>query len=115
MVKGWKVYGVLGHRQRESFFESKAYDFSKFAKEERKILVLNADITGKNEYSVILIARPTAASCEEAFYGQLGDGVFENSRTGGNGEIADEEANTLMEKYFDTVLQKTELREANNE
>jgi len=38
MVKGWKVYGVLGHRQRESFFESKAYDFSKFAKEERKIL-----------------------------------------------------------------------------
>ena len=28
VTRAWKVYGLPGHRQRESFFESVKYDFS---------------------------------------------------------------------------------------
>lgn len=86
VTRAWKVYGVEGHRQRESFCKSTKCDFSENGKT-RIIEVLNSDQTGTNEYSIIRITRDTAEECQEEFDGQLSDGVFENSRTGWIEEI----------------------------
>ena len=81
VTKTWKIYGVDGHRQRESFNKSYKYDFSEDA-DVRIIEVENADRTGTNEYSIIRITRNTPEECEEELNGQLSDGIFENSRVG---------------------------------
>lgn len=89
VTRSWKVYGLEGHRQRESFCKSYSYDFSK-ENDIRIIEVLNSDITGTNEYSIIKITRNTAKECEEELSGQLSDGIFENSRTGKIEEIVED-------------------------
>lgn len=81
-TKAWKVYGADGHRQRESFNESYRYDFSNEQDGTRIIEVLNSDKTGTNDYSIIKITRDSYDLCVDEFWGQLYDGVFENSRTG---------------------------------
>lgn len=77
----WKVYGMDGHRMKESFNKSYTYDFSN-GNDVRIIQVDNADKTGTNEYSVITITRNTEAECVAELNGQLSDGVFENCRVG---------------------------------
>lgn len=89
VTRTWKVYGVEGHRQRESFCDSYKYDWTENGKT-RIVEVLNADKTGTNEYSVIRITRDTAEECQEEFDGQLTDGIFENSRWGEIEEITGE-------------------------
>ena len=79
VTRAWKVYGAIGHRQRESFFRSYRHDFSEL-NNPRVIEVLNSDRTGTNDYSIIKITRGTAEECELELEGQLSDGVFENSR-----------------------------------
>lgn len=79
--KSWKVYGMEGHRQRETFNKSHTYDFSE-GNNVRIISIANADITGTNEYSIITITCNTEDDCTEELYGQLTDGIFENSRIG---------------------------------
>ena len=86
VTRAWKVYGVKGHRQRESFSPSETLDFSK-GDNVRIIETENSDKTGTNEYSIVRITRNTPEECEEEFYGQLSDGIFENSRTGEIEEI----------------------------
>ena len=81
VTKSYKVYGVDGHRQRESFNDSYKYDFSE-DDEIRIIEVENSDRTGTNDYSIVHITRNTIEECEEEFSGQLSDGIFENSRVG---------------------------------
>jgi hypothetical protein len=87
MIKrSWKVYGILGHRQRESFHKSVKYDWSE--KEKARIIeVENSDITGTNEYSIIRITCNTFEECEEELEAQISDGIFENSNTGRIEEI----------------------------
>ena len=80
-TKVFKVYGLSGHRQRESFNKSYAHDFSENGIT-RSIIVLNADVTGTNDYSVVIINRDSAEDCYDELDGQLSDGIFENSRTG---------------------------------
>ena len=60
VTRAWKVYGLPGHRQRESFFESVKYDFS-VAGDVRIIELENSDKTGTNEYTIIRITRNTSA------------------------------------------------------
>lgn len=79
-TKSWKVYGLEGHRQRESFCDSYKNDFSNEKDGVRIIEVLNHDKTGTHEYSIIRITRNTEEECESDFWGQLSDGVFGNSR-----------------------------------
>lgn len=74
----WKVYGAEGHRQRESFSPSHALEDCTGGKVE----ILNADKTGTNDYTVIAISAETAEECERILWGQLSDGVFENSAVG---------------------------------
>ena len=81
VTKAFKVYGQDGHRQRESFCKSYSDDFSR-ENYTRFITVLNADVTGTNEYSLVIITRDTEEECFDELNGQLSDGIFENSRTG---------------------------------
>jgi hypothetical protein len=87
VTRAWKVYGIPGHRQRESFNSSYTYDFSEEG-DVRIIEVENSDKTGTNEYTVVKITRNTAEECEAELSGQITDGIFENSRVGEVLEIA---------------------------
>lgn len=87
VTRTWKVYGIDGHRQRESFAPSYRYDFSNGVQGTRIIEVLNADKTGTNDYSVVSITRDTAKDCKKELLGQISDGIFENSRVGRVEEI----------------------------
>ena len=82
VTKMWKVYGYDGHRQRESFFPSYAHDWSNEYDGCRIVSVMNSDITGTNDYTIVRITRDTADDCFDELSGQLSDGIFENSRTG---------------------------------
>ena len=90
VTKSYKVYGVDGHRQRESFNPSYKYDFS-YGDELRIIEVQNSDITGTNEYSRVIITRNTDEECDKEIRGQVSDGIFENCRVGGVVEEKEEE------------------------
>lgn len=81
VTRAWKVYGAEGHRQRESFCESYAYDWTN-GKDVRKIEVENSDKTGTNEYSIVRITRNMVEECKEELKGQISDGIFENSKVG---------------------------------
>ena len=81
VTKSYKVYGFLGHRQRESFGSSYKLDFSE-GNDVRIIEVENCDKTGTNDYSIVRITRNTVEECEAELNGQLTDGIFENSRVG---------------------------------
>lgn len=84
----WKVYGAYGHRQKESFYPSYIWDFSK-ENNIRIIEVENSDKTNTNEYTIVRITRNTAEDCEKEFWGQVSDGIFENLRTGKIEEITE--------------------------
>lgn len=86
--KNYKVYGLDGHRQRESFFPSSFNDLS-YEGKTRIIEVFNSDETGTNDFSILRITCDTEIECDTEFYGQLFDGVFENSNVGGFVEITD--------------------------
>lgn len=76
-----KIYGIEGHRQKESFNNSKFYDFSKESNA-KIIVVLNSDITGTNDYSEIFIIRNSEEECFDTLWGQISDGIYENYRVG---------------------------------
>lgn len=78
ITRTWKVYGQEGHRQRESFCLSRKYE----DEDGSSIEVENSDITGTNEYSIVRITKNTADECLDELYGQISDGIFENSRVG---------------------------------
>lgn len=80
-IRSWKVYGIEGHRQRESFNDS--YNFTVERNGSRLIVdVWNSDMTGTNEYTLIRITGPSSQACLDELNGQLSDGIFENSRVG---------------------------------
>ena len=74
----YKVYGREGHRLRSSFFKSVTFTDINGV----KIQILNSDITGTNNYSVMVVTAPTCEECKKAAQGQYYDGYFENDRTG---------------------------------
>ena len=86
VTKSWKVYGFLGHKQRESFNKSYKWDFSE-DDNVRIIEVENSDKTGTNDYTIVRITRNTAEECEAELNGQISDGIFENSNVGDIEEI----------------------------
>lgn len=93
------VFGADGHRQRESFNNSR-----KFNTERATVEVFNSDRTGSNLYTLIQITAEDFEACREEFNGQLSDGVFENSRTGEIIEIAD--GDTLKSDSTEYTLRK---------
>lgn len=93
ITKEFKVWGnfdgIEQHRQRESFCDSYKHDFTD-GENIRIIEVLNSDLTGTNDYTIVKITRNTEKECFEELYGQLSDGIFENSRYG-DVEVKDED------------------------
>lgn len=81
VTKTYRIYGADGHRQRESFHKSERYDWSTDGNV-RVVEVQNADMTGTNEYSRLIITRNTAEEVNDELNGQLSDGIFENNRVG---------------------------------
>lgn len=77
----FKIYGAAGHRQRESFSKSSAIK----KPDGNFLFCLNSDLTGTNEYSVLIMTHEKSVSDTVVYddlEGQLSDGIFENSRTG---------------------------------
>lgn len=91
VTRSWKVYGCRGHRQKISFQESFKYDFSDRGDGIRIIEVMNQDVTGTNDYSLVKITRPTADECQRELDGQISDGIFENCGVGEVVEVIDDE------------------------
>ena len=89
VTRTWKVFGVEGHRQRESFNRSYVLDFSRNGVT-RIIEVDNSDKTGTNQYTVVRITRDIAEDCEKELFGQISDGIFENARVGRYEEVCAE-------------------------
>lgn len=76
MDRCWRVYGKEGHRQRESFRPSSVT----ILEDGIEVCVFNMDVTGTNEYSIIVI--DAESGHEKILEGQLSDGAFENSYVG---------------------------------
>lgn len=87
VTRAWRVYGRDGHRQRVSFFDSTDDNFSRDGKT-RIISTCNSDRTGTNQYSVVVITKDTAEECERELWGQITDGIFEDSRFGKVEEVS---------------------------
>ena len=77
----YKVYGAVGHRQKESFCDSAFYNWTKNGVV-REAAEINADKTGTNKYTVLAILADNAAQCGVEMEGQVSDGIFENCTTG---------------------------------
>ena len=88
----WKVPGIDGHRQRESFCPS--YEFVDI--ENVSYDVFNSDKTGKNNYSIVKVTADNFAQCERSLYAQISDGIFENSRTDTPIEISQKELDEIL-------------------
>lgn len=99
MIKMYKVYGVEGHRQRESF--SPSYKFTTF--DNITVSVINSDLTGTNNYSLVKLEGDNEIQLEDEFEGQLSDGIFENSAYGITEEIKDEEFDRYVNEYVPTM------------
>lgn len=108
MIKARKIYGMIDwddngeefyHRQKESFNTSFIADYSDTEQGLRKLAVINADLTGTNMYSIIIVERETEELCDDEIEGQLSDGVFENCRTWDGEELPKLDA----ELWYDRV------------
>ena len=96
VTRAWKVYGADGHRQKESFGQSRKYDWSNQEVGIRKIEILNSDRTGTNDFSIAIITCNSDQECEECLWGQISDGIFENNRVGKVEEITMQELRKQM-------------------
>lgn len=106
----YKIYGVDGHRQRESFSPSAHYDFSESGKV-RILDELNADKTGTHDYTILCVTRDTAEQVEDELEGQLSDGIFENCNVGEVHEVIDSRELEHIEKLADELQEKADLEE----
>jgi hypothetical protein len=110
VTRAYKIYGVDGHRQRESFCPSAHYDFSDNGKV-RILDELNADKTGTHDYTVLRITRDTAEQVEDELEGQLSDGIFENCNVGEVHEVIDLRELDQIKNLADEVKEKADLEE----
>lgn len=76
VTKFYKIYGKDGHRQKMSFGESMIYDFSKNG-DKRVVEILNSDVLGHNDFSILGITRNTIDEVKAELQSQLEDGLFE--------------------------------------
>lgn len=76
VTKFYKIYGKDGHRQKMSFGKSMIYDFSKNG-DKRVVEILNSDVLGHNDFSVLGITRNTLDEVKSELQAQLDDGLFE--------------------------------------
>lgn len=78
ITRTYRIYGVNGRRQRESFKKSYSFD----SRNACHVEVENSDKTGTNDYTVLRITGEDQTYIDYELMGQLEDGIFENSRCG---------------------------------
>jgi hypothetical protein len=99
MIKMYKVYGEEINNQRESF--SPSYKVATL--KNITISVINSDITGTNNYSILKLEGENERKLEDEFEAQLSDGVFENSPYSITEEIKGEEFNKYINEYIPDI------------
>lgn len=102
-IRVFKIYGLDGHRQRESFCPSYAYDWGK-ENYTNIVACLNSDFSSTNDYSILVIERNTLQEVYETLVAQLYDGIFENSKKGKIEEITDVSELRKIFKCLDWIL-----------
>lgn len=107
VTRVYKIYGVDGHRQRESFSPSAHYDFSDNGNT-RILDEMNADKTGTHDYTILRITRDTAEQVEDELEGQLSDGIFENCNVGKVHEVIDPRELEHIEELADGLQKKAD-------
>lgn len=100
----YKIYGREGHRQASSFQKSEAFtDCTNTI-----CLLLNSDILhNDNKFSILLVFGNSVKGCNNAFEGQLCDGIWENL-TVGKIEFSTDFGNTWKEWYLIEDIIKNE-------
>ena len=91
-TRTFRVYGANGHRQKESF--SPSYDFTTLDNK-ATFQVVNADITGTNDYTKVIITAENDEQIIDRLFAQISDGIFENSKCG---DIFEEVAGDILEE-----------------
>lgn len=76
VTKIYKVYGKDSHRQKMSFNGSIYCNWSKNG-DTRIIEILNSDVLGHNDFSILRITRNTYEEVDDELQAQLDDGIFE--------------------------------------
>lgn len=82
VTKAWRIYGAKGHRQRASFGETIVAKVSNSGHKSTTVEVINSDITGTNEYSLLIIIGEDELCCDKEMEAQIYDGAFENCTVG---------------------------------
>ena len=109
-TKGYIVRGTFDgerwHRNRESFLDSVEYNFTDDHFGVRYIKVLNSDITGTNDYSIVIITRDTEKLCDKEMEGQLSDGIFENCNVWEPEPLSPEKTTQYIELFENYMVNK---------
>ena len=92
ITRTFKVFGRDGHHQRMSFQPSGTHT----TWSGRIVEILNSDVTGTNDYSIVRISSTTSEDCLNGIYSQVDDGYFEGARVGRVVEVMDDGSETVI-------------------
>ena len=95
IAKAWKLYGLDGYRQEESFSKSYKIDLSN-DNQTRVYEVFNSDRIHTNMFSVVKITTNSVEDCCKELDAQISDGLFKNIEIGKVEEITLEELDKLI-------------------
>lgn len=81
----YRIHGLEGHRQAESFNPSRVLDFRANAHGYERNVVIeikNFDKTGTHEYTELIVTAESEEKAHNEIMAQISDGIFENCRVG---------------------------------
>lgn len=82
ITKNYKLYGRDGHRQEVSFLTSCEYETWDAKGNQILLTILNADLTGCYDYSIVSVTANSEEECRRVLDAQISDGVFKNYHVG---------------------------------
>lgn len=82
ITKNYKLYGRDGHRQGASFLTSCEYEIWDAKGNQILLTILNADVTGCYDYSIVSVTAESEEECLRVLDAQILDGFFENYHVG---------------------------------
>lgn len=94
-AKAWKLYGMDGHKQEESYAKSYKIDLSD-DRQVRIYEVINSDKIHTNMFSVVKITANSLEDCCKELDAQIDTGLFMNLKIGKVEEIELEDLEELI-------------------
>lgn len=82
VTKKYKVHGSDGYLQGASFLTSCEYEIWDAKGNQILLTILNADVTGCYDYSIVSVTAESEEECRRVLDAQISDGVFENYHVG---------------------------------